>query len=157
MLVIARIKPEFVVLAGSLAAMSYALYSQYFQGFHPCELCMWQRYAFCAAIAFAFASIIFKPRVFLKLAIAALLVNSLIAGYHFGIENKWWEGFQTCSSSSAGGSLEELRAEIMSAPITRCDEATWLFLGVSMAGWNVVYSLFLASLSLFLHRKSRIN
>jgi disulfide bond formation protein DsbB len=52
-----------------------------------------------------------------------------------------------------GGNLDALRAEIMAAPVTRCDEATWFFLGLSMAGWNILYSGALGLLGLVLARK----
>ena len=36
-------------------------------------------------------------------------------------------------------------AQIMSAPLVRCDEIAWEFLGLSMAGWNAVISIGLAA------------
>ncbi|PIR34413.1 MAG: hypothetical protein COV36_00890 [Alphaproteobacteria bacterium CG11_big_fil_rev_8_21_14_0_20_44_7] len=52
--------------------------------------------------------------------------------------------------------MEDLRAQILEAPIVRCDEPTWFFLGLSMAGWNVLYSggLFLLALASLWKRKS---
>jgi disulfide bond formation protein DsbB len=29
----------------------------------------------------------------------------------------------------------------MKAPLVRCDEVQWSFLGISMAGWNAIISL----------------
>jgi disulfide bond formation protein DsbB len=40
--------------------------------------------------------------------------------------------------------LEELRAQLMTAPVVRCDEAAFRFLGLSMAGWNVIWAGLLA-------------
>ena len=141
------------LIVASASALGYALYSQYYQGFHPCELCIWQRYGFCATIFFAAVALVYKPKIFVNLASLAMLATGAIAAYHFGIEQKWWVGFQTCSSPSAGGSAEDLLAEIMTAPVVRCDEATWFFLGLSMAGWNVIYSGGLGVLALILGRK----
>ena len=28
--------------------------------------------------------------------------------------------------------------------VVRCDEAAWVFLGISMAGWNAIFSLMIA-------------
>ena len=141
-----------ILIFASACALGYALYSQYFQGFHPCELCMWQRYGFCITIFFALVALVYNPKTFVNLAGLAMLATGAIAAYHFGIEQKWWVGFQTCSAASAGGSLDDLRAEIMAAPVTRCDEATWFFLGLSMAGWNVLYSGGLGIITLILTR-----
>ena len=130
---------EWVVILGSLAALGLALISQYGYGFHPCELCIWQRWAYGAVVAVALLSLKF-PKL-KSLMVLAIFTVSGIAIFHFGIEQKWWEGFSSCSSSFKGAlTIEELKAQIMGAPVTRCDEATWFLLGLSMAGWNVLYS-----------------
>ena len=128
-----------IIIAFSLFALGFALVSQYGFGFHPCELCIWQRWAYGAVIVTALLSLKF-PKLYVLMVLSLMGLFGL-ALYHFGIEQKWWEGFQTCSSAfHAGASLEELKAQIMGAPVTRCDEATWFFLKLSMAGWNVLYS-----------------
>ncbi len=40
--------------------------------------------------------------------------------------------------------IEELRAQILAAPVVRCDVVPWSLFGVSMAGYNVLASLGLA-------------
>ena len=37
--------------------------------------------------------------------------------------------------------IEDLRAQLLAAPIVRCDEIPWSLFGVSIAGWNAVASL----------------
>lgn len=152
------LSPKQIAVAILLAcggAMGYALYSQYFLGYHPCELCMWQRYGFGAAIFFALMALVVKPSLFVKLSAFALLVNGAIAAYHFGIEQDWWDGFQTCSGVATAGSLEAMLADIEGAPVVRCDDVGWKFLGVSMAGWNVLYSGGLGVLVVLVGRKKR--
>ena len=132
-----------LILFGSLIAMGFALFTQYIGGHHPCELCMWQRYGYVMAIVLCLT-----PRL-QKLALLALAAVIIIAIYHTGVEQKWWEGFQRCSSGLNGKqSLEELRNQIMSAPTVRCDEPSWFFLGLSMAAWNAIYASLLFVLSL---------
>jgi disulfide bond formation protein DsbB len=132
------IRPQLVIVDASILALTIALISQYGFDFHPCELCIYQRWAYGAVILFALLS--FKFRKVYYLMLASLIALCGLAAFHFGIEQKWWEGFSTCSSSFESGTLEELKAQIMAAPVVRCDEATWFFLGLSMAGWNVLYS-----------------
>ena len=149
------IRAEFVILAASVFALGFALTSQYGFGFHPCELCIWQRWAYGAVILFAAVS--FRFKLAFKFMILALASLTVLATYHFGIEQKWWEGFQTCTSSFTANSIEELKAQIMGAPVVRCDEAIWFFLKLSMAGWNVLYSAFLTAYaikSLFSRRRT---
>jgi disulfide bond formation protein DsbB len=45
-----------------------------------------------------------------------------------------------------GLSPEELLERILAAPVIRCDEIAWSFLGLSMPGWNALLSLGLAGL-----------
>ena len=42
-------------------------------------------------------------------------------------------------------SSKELMKKILEAPIIRCDEVPWSFLGLSMAGWNGILSILFSS------------
>jgi len=84
-----------------------------------------------------------------------VLVGAGIAFYHAGVEQHWWEGPTTCTSQGiAGLSGEDLMAQIMDAPIVRCDEIPWSMFGLSMAAWNGVVSLGLAGMWFFALRKA---
>jgi disulfide bond formation protein DsbB len=114
-----------------------AYLSQYGFGLFPCEMCWWQRYAHFAALALALISTLAPPkRLWVGLAGLAILVAGLIGGYHAGVEYKWWEGLTTCSSTASSTSI----ADILSAPLIRCDEAQWTLFGISLAGFNFLIS-----------------
>ena len=114
-----------------------AYLSQYGFGLFPCEMCWWQRYAHFAALALALVSAFAPPkRLWIGLAGLAILVAGLIGGYHAGVEYKWWEGLTTCSSTASSTSI----ADILSAPLIRCDEAQWTLFGISLAGFNFLIS-----------------
>ena len=36
--------------------------------------------------------------------------------------------------------IEQLRSSLMSATITKCDEIIWSYKGISMAGYNMIFS-----------------
>ncbi|MGB0797603.1 MAG: disulfide bond formation protein B, partial [Paracoccaceae bacterium] len=81
------------------------------------------------------------------LGLLSALITAGIGGFHAGVERGWWEGPQSCTSTSIDNlSTEELLAQIMSAPMVRCDEIPWQMFGLSMAGWNMVVSICLAVL-----------
>lgn len=144
-----------IVLIGSVAALALALISQYGFGYHPCELCIWQRWAYAGVIVVAILA--HQLRLFKYLLPLAVFAVTGIAAFHFGVEQKWWEGFSTCSSGFNANSIEELKAQIMGAPVVRCDEVAWTLLGLSMAGWNVLYSAalgFYASYSLLIRGRA---
>lgn len=119
------------LLAGALA-------SQYVGGLHPCEMCYWQRYAHWAGLSFATLALLLVGwrRPLLLLAALGIAASGAIGVFHAGVEAGWWEGFTTCTATGAR-SLQD----ILSAPLVRCDQVQWAFLGLSMAGWNALLSL----------------
>ena len=133
--------------AGSLVILLAAFGFQYIGELAPCKLCLWQRYPHVLAIVLAVLFVRVKHRLLLWLGGVASLSTAAIAAYHSGIEQKWWQGPDTCTSGSIDGlSTEQLMAQIMAAPIIRCDEIAWSFLSLSMASWNLIASLLLAAL-----------
>lgn len=138
-----------VALAGA-AILGAALAFQYMGGLAPCELCHWQRYPFWVAIpagALAVAMPGLRPYL-LALAGIALAIGAGVAVFHVGVEQQWWQGTQACGARAPAGSIEELRARLLAAPVVRCDEPQWTLLGVTMAGYNVLLSGGLAVLAL---------
>lgn len=93
----------------------------------------------------------------LILMILALLTNSGIATYHMGVEQKWWPGPGSCSGEMLDtASLDDLRQQILQAPVVRCDEpALELFGFLTMASANIFYSLLLAIIGMVALRKKR--
>ena len=135
---------------GAVAALAVALISQYGFGYAPCELCIWQRWPYVAVIAFTGFAVAFPSvsavRVLMWMSVAALAVDSGIAGFHVGVEQGWWEGLSGCGAPSAASSIDDLRAQIMAAPLVRCTDVSLSVLGLSMAAWN---GLFAAGLAIF--------
>ncbi|WP_083901153.1 disulfide bond formation protein B [Azospirillum sp. B4] len=136
--------PQAALVLASAGALATALLSQYVGGLHPCEFCMWQRWAYVAAIV-ALLPGLANPRLrtpSLVLGGLALLAGAAIAAFHAGVEQHWWQGFTTCSSSlSKTLTLDQLREQLMAAPLVRCDEAQWSFHGITMAAFNFPVSL----------------
>jgi disulfide bond formation protein DsbB len=64
-----------------------------------------------------------------------------------------FEGLTTCTSLAAGGSTEDLLKSIMNAPLVRCDQVQWSFVGISMAGWNAIISFAAAATVAFMLRR----
>jgi len=120
--------------------MAGALGSQFIGGLYPCEMCHWQRWPHYAAIALALLAFGAKPparNVSVALAALAVLTSGAIGAFHAGVEYHWWQGITTCSSTAAGTSLQD----IMRAPLIRCDAAQWTLGGISLAGFNALFSI----------------
>ena len=133
--------------SGSAVLLAGAFGFQYIVGLAPCSLCIWQRWPHVAAVVIGVLILWTGARWLAVLGAAEMFVGAGIGLYHVGIEQKWWEGPTTCTAPSAGDvSAEELLAQILETPVVLCDEIAWSFLGISMAGWNAVFSLVLAAL-----------
>ena len=147
-----------VALLVTLIAAATIVGAWFFQlvlGIVPCPLCLEQRYAYYFIIPFAALIAIAASRGtshhllafgFAAMAIAAL-ANAGLGTYHAGVEWKFWQGPTDCTGPMldlGGGSLLE---SIKTVKVIRCDEVQWRFLGLSLAGYNVLISLALAALA----------
>lgn len=144
----------------SLAALCVAWLAQYGFGLAPCHLCYLQRDAYWAAIALSILAIVLGPRSpYRRWAVAliglAFLTGAGLALYHVGVEQKWWVGSEACIGGIAGLSGADLEAAIMNAPVTRCDEAAFELFGISMAGYNGLLSLALATFAFWGFARAR--
>ena len=145
-------------LLGSTALLGGAYLSQYGFGMWPCEMCWWQRYPHFAAVGIGLLAYVMKPpQVWTALAGLAILTSGLIGGFHAGVEYGWWQGFTACTSTVDlnGLSATDRLNAIMHAPVIRCDVAQWTLGGISLAGFNAIFSLGGAVAILLLMRKAR--
>ena len=142
------------------ALLGGALGSQYLGGLHPCEMCYWQRWPHAAAIVLALFSFTSRAgsgrsRMFVLLAALAIAVSGAIGVYHAGVEARIFEGFTQCTALAKGATTSEMLQQITHAPLIRCDQVQFRFLGISMAGWNAILSIGGAALIFLLTLKAR--
>ena len=150
-----RLSAPLVALTAPLLLYGGALLSQYGFGLAPCEMCYWQRWPHQAAIILALLALLLRRsdkamRALTLLAAVAIAISGAIGVFHAGVEYGFWEGITTCATGSAGPvSLDA----IMNAPLIRCDTAQWTLLGISLAGFNAIFSLGAAAIVLTLLRR----
>ncbi len=149
------------ILALSAGALAAAFIAQYVFGLEPCVLCLYQRWPYGIAIALGLLGLGLaasgRPVSWL-MAVAGLvfLANAGIAGFHVGVEQQWWQGTSGCAAPiSQAKTLAEMRAQILAAPVIRCDEVAWSLFGISMAGYNIIASVGLAAFSFVMARRAR--
>lgn len=113
-------------------------------GYAPCELCILQRWPHLAAVIIAaLLWLTGRVRLLAILGMMAAATAAALALYHTGVEARWWAGPSHCSGGLgdiAAMSTQDLMDKLQSAPVVRCDEVAWRFLGLSMAAWNAVFS-----------------
>jgi len=142
----------------SLATLAGAWFFQYVLKLAPCPLCLTQRIPYHIIIPLslllAIAAIVRAPRNLVLVGFAAIAIvaccNVVLGLYHAGVEWHWWPGPADCSGPltdfRTGGSLLD---QLHTVHVVRCDEAAWRFLGLSLAGYNVLISLALAIIAGF--------
>jgi disulfide bond formation protein DsbB len=124
-------------------------------------MCYWQRWPHGAAIVLAALAFTGpagsgRSRALTLLAALAIAVSGAIGVYHAGVEAKIFQGFTQCTATAGRGlSTAELLEQITHAPLVRCDEVQFRFLGISMAGWNAILSLGGGALIVALSLRSR--
>ena len=143
---------------GSFLALTSAYAFEYLGGLAPCHLCWLQRYPHFAALALGALALMIRSALLTRLialaGAAAALTTSALGAYHTGVERHWWPGPTTCTSGSiANISAKDLLAQIQAAPVVKCDEVAWQMLTLSMASWNMLFSLGLVALWLMAARK----
>ena len=146
-----------VIAVVGAAAILGAYYFQYVFGLQPCPLCLEQRIAYYFAIPLALIVAVAAarggPRAFLTAGLVlialAMLANAGLGVYHAGVEWKLWPGPADCSGPVTSlGRASELMKQLQNVTVVRCDDAAWRFLGLSLAGYNVLISLALAAVAM---------
>jgi disulfide bond formation protein DsbB len=141
----------------SFAALAFAIASQDLFGYQPCALCMIQRYWHAIVVAAAGVLLLYKrrPRLFLTIQTAALIICFGYALFHVGVEQHWWEGTRMCTGTNDAKTIEDLRQQILTAPIVRCDEISWTLFGLSMAVYNAVLTACMAAYAIYVGVRNR--
>jgi disulfide bond formation protein DsbB len=157
-LVLAREKPQLsaaavIVVVGALG-IAIVYFFQYVLLILPCPLCLEQRIAFyfsipLAALLWLGAKHGASRKVLLLgflMIMLAMFWNTGLAAYHAGVEWKWWPGPNDCSGPiNRFGDARDIMNQLQNRiSLIRCDEAAWRFLGISLAGYDVPLSFFLA-------------
>ena len=144
-----------LLAAGGSAALLLGAFGFQLMGYAPCKLCLWQRWPHGAAVAIGLLAYFSRIRLLPLLGALSAAITGALGVYHAGVEIGFFEGPDTCTSNPiANLDTDQLMDQILGAPLIRCDEIAWQFLGLSMAGWNAIISFALAGLWLLAWRKS---
>lgn len=143
-----------VALVSSVLMLAIAHAFETFGHLAPCHLCLKAREVYWVAGTVALlAAILQRTPLWSRLRQPAnLLLGAIflygtgLAVFHAGVEWKWWPGPTTCTGGgvASAANLSAMLDGSMKLKPPMCDVAAWVFLGLSMAGWNALVSLKLA-------------
>jgi disulfide bond formation protein DsbB len=144
------------IAAIAAATLMGAWFFQLVLDIRPCPLCLEQRYAYYLAVPLgalvALAAARDAPRAVIHAGLAVLalaaLYNAGLGAYHAGVEWGFWPGPTECTGPVLDlGKAGSLFDNLDKVKVIRCDEVQWRFLGISLAGYNVLISLLMAALA----------
>ena len=147
-----------IIMVVSALTLGAAFLFQYGLNLAPCELCLYQRYPYAVAVLLMGMALLLRREPLISGKLMALtglvlIVNAGIAGYHVGVEQKWWQGPSSCSAVGTPDDAGALLDQILNAPLARCDEVPWSLFGISMAGYNLIIAIALAAFAVLAWRR----
>ena len=134
----------FILLVLSIIS---ALVIEYGLGHKPCKLCLYQRYPYYISILLLMSIFVLKKNIrthFLVLSIV-FFIGAIVAFYHFGIEQGFFEESTVCAAENLNQILskEDLLKQLKQNTVN-FEDVTFRFLGLSLASINTIFSLILS-------------
>ncbi len=137
------------------ALIGFALYLQYVVGEDPCPLCMLQRIAFIAlGIVFLIAGL-HNPKRTGRAVYATILALLAFAGAAVAGRHVWLQSLPKHLVPECGPGLDFILSrfplrkalDLILRGSGECAEKGWTFLGLSIAGWALVWFILLGGLA----------
>jgi disulfide bond formation protein DsbB len=133
------------IVACCCALLGYALYTQYFDGLHPCPLCITQRAFFVLTALVALTALIIHPQQKGRYLSAGLMLLFTGFGGAIAYRQVWLQGLPPDQAPACGPSLEYMFANL---PLNEafstlmigdgnCAEIVWTLFGLSMPNWSL--------------------
>jgi disulfide bond formation protein DsbB len=143
-------------LIASLAMLAAAHAFETFGQMAPCALCLKQREAYWIVAGVSVVALAVQRwrsdaaalRALNALIFVGFAAGAVVAGFHAGVEQKWWPGLASCAGTALSADVDLLAALEAPSKAAGCDTIPWSMLGLSMAAWNMLISLGLAAISL---------
>ena len=136
----------------------FAFIIEYKLGHQPCNLCLYERIPYFISIGLIIKMLFYKKyqKITLLVLVLIFIASTLLAFYHFGIEEGIFIEPTTCSAGDISKNLskEELLDQLKQKNIG-CKDVSFRILGLSLAAINTVISFIftLVFLKLFLNYK----
>ena len=142
----------------SLISLLSALYIEFFLGYAPCKLCIYQRIPYLIAIFLTFMGMsYFKNLIWLYALLIVFFSSFLLSGYHFGIEQGIFSEFSGCTGNSLNIIDKNELLKLLSSEVNSCKNVEFKIFGLSLAAINLLLSflIFIFILSIIKNEKNK--
>ena len=139
----------FAILIFIFLVLVSAFLIEYKLGHQPCKLCLYERVPYFASI-FLIAKIFFikrYERATLLILFLVFIISSVLAFYHFGIEQDFFKESLACTTTNLSENLtkEELLKQLDQNTIS-CKDVSFRMFGFSLAAINTIFSVALSAI-----------
>ena len=133
---------------------------EYVLGHEPCKLCVYQRIPYIIAILLIIKILFVKTyeKIILFLLFIIFLISLILAFYHFGIEQGFFNESFVCEATNLEKNLtkEDLLKQLKQNNIS-CKEVNFRILGMSLATINIIFSFILSAIFFKLYKNYEKN
>jgi len=143
--------------------IGYAAYSIKILGLEPCPLCITQQFLYSIVGLTAFIAFNHNPEAIISRFYAAIISLASAVGIWVAGRQVWLQSLPEDEVPSCGPPLEYILevfpfGDLLNALFMgdgNCAEIPWQFLGISMAGWSLIWFALFLVLSILVILKSR--
>ena len=142
-----------LLLLLSIGTLLVVFTAELIYGFEPCILCKYQRIPYFSVILLSSIALHIKmanQTGTLKLIVWVFIASAMLAFYHNGIEQQWWDAATSCGDTNQfPASFSNFQSQLMSKMPKRCDVIDWTLFGLSMTVYNMMLSITLGGIAFF--------
>ena len=145
----------FILFVLSVSIIS-AYMIEYGLGHKPCKLCIYQRFPYIVSILLVLNILLFGKNVKIHLLILAVisLLGAVLAFYHFGIEQSFFDESIVCKAQNLqeGLSKQDILEQLKQNTVS-CKNVNFTLFGLSLASINTIVSFVLFVIFIRLYKK----
>ena len=139
----------FIILIFISFVLVSAFVIEYGFNHQPCKLCLYERIPYFLSILLIAKIFLLRGYEKITLLILSLIfiISSILAFYHFGIEQGFFKGSLACAVENLSENLtkEDLLKELSQNSIS-CKDVSFNIFGISLAAINTIFSIALSAI-----------
>ena len=137
----------FIILIFISFILVSAFIIEYRLNHQPCKLCLYERVPYFLSILLITKIFLVRgyEKVTLLILSSVFMISSILAFYHFGIEQGFFEESLVCKAENLSGNLtKEQILKQLNQNIISCKDVTFVVFGFSLAAINTILSIVLS-------------
>ncbi len=108
-------------------------------------------------MAMALGGVVYPARFWLYICGLLAVVGAGLGIFHAGVEWQWWNGLESCATNVLSMDSDLAMNQLFQKAKVSCGKPALIFLGLSLAGWNIVANIVFIVFILYLTNNTRQN